>query len=287
MSWADELSDGAPPFSSRSGPAPASHAPSASDRGRRRDSVYGCLIDVASEDEALERIDTWAAGRESRAVFFCNAHSVVTARRSAGFAAVVERSDLALPDGQPVAWTLRRSGHASQRRVCGPDLMLRCCEQAAERGHAVYLFGSDPQTLVRLASELRLRFPALSIAGVESPPFRPMTPEEDAAVVERIRGSGARLVFVGLGCPKQEVWIDQHRGRLPAVMVGVGAAFGFHAGTVRRAPAWMQRFGLEWLFRLLCEPRKLWRRYLLTNTLYVAFAVRGEWRRRTLLVSED
>lgn len=283
MSRADELSGCA--SSSLTRPAPPTSPPGRA-TARRRQLVHGCLIDAVTEAEALARIEDWAARRESRAVYFCNAHSVVTARRHAAFTAIVERSDLAMPDGQPVAWMLRRQGHAGQRRVCGPDLMLRYCERAAVSRQAVYLLGSDAQTLERLCAQLRGRFPTLMIAGAESPPFRPMTAEEDAAVVERIHASGARVVFVGLGCPKQEQWIDAHRGPLQAVMVGVGAAFAFHAGTVRRAPGWMQRHGLEWLFRLLCEPRKLWRRYLLTNTLFLAFVVESEWRRRTALVRE-
>jgi N-acetylglucosaminyldiphosphoundecaprenol N-acetyl-beta-D-mannosaminyltransferase len=138
----------------------------------------------------------------------------------------------------------------------------------------VYFFGSSPDTLEALDQRLSVAFPSLIVGGYESPPFRPLTPQEDADAVARINASGAGLVFVGLGCPKQELWMQAHRGRINAVMLGVGAAFDFHAGTVSRAPAWMRHNGLEWLHRLASEPRRLWRRYLVTNTLFVWGAAR-------------
>uniref|UniRef100_UPI003137A617 WecB/TagA/CpsF family glycosyltransferase n=1 Tax=Variovorax sp. YR752 TaxID=1884383 RepID=UPI003137A617 len=224
--------------------------------------------------EVLQRVAGWAARRESRMVCLCNVHSVVTAGSDAAFGAAVRGSDLATPDGAPVAWLMRRLGHARQPRINGPDLMWRYCAQAAQRDESIYLYGGSPQSLQLLQQRLRQAFPALRIAGAHSPPFRALTPEEDEAEVNDIVASGAGTVWVGLGCPKQELWMAAHRSRIPAVLLGVGAAFDYHAGTLRRAPVWMQRCGLEWLYRLGKEPRRLWRRYLHTNSLFVLGALR-------------
>ncbi len=181
---------------------------------------------------------------------------------------------MATPDGAPVAWMLRKLGYASQQRINGPDLMWKYCEQAAQRGEAIYLYGGTPDTLEILQRRLAEIFPGLRIAGAYSPPFRAVTNEEDAADVRRINASGASTVWVSLGCPKQEKWMAAHRGRVNAVMIGVGAAFDYHAGTIKRAPTWMQNAGLEWLHRLCSEPRRLWRRYLVTNTLFMIGAAK-------------
>jgi N-acetylglucosaminyldiphosphoundecaprenol N-acetyl-beta-D-mannosaminyltransferase len=190
------------------------------------------------------------------------------------FAAVLRQADLATPDGAPVAWMLRRLGHPGQERINGPDLMWRWCGTAAQQGASIFLLGSAAATLARLEERLRATWPQLRIAGSLSPPFRPLTPAEDAQVIERINTSGAGVVFVSLGCPKQERWMAEHRGAVRAVMIGVGAAFDFHAGTVSRAPVWMRQHGLEWLHRLLSEPRRLWRRYLFTNSAFTLAAIR-------------
>ncbi len=236
--------------------------------------VLGTPIDALSPRQALDRIAAWAAAGDSRSVCICNVHSVVTASQEPPFAAALAAADMATPDGAPVAWMLRRQGVPAQRRVCGPDLMWAYCGEAAARGESIYLYGSTPETLARLQDRLLAAFPGLRIAGSWSPPFRAPTPEEDQADVERINASGAGTVWVSLGCPKQELWMAAHRGRVKAVMVGVGAAFDFHAGTVQRAPLWMQRSGLEWLHRLASEPRRLWRRYLHTNTRFIWGALR-------------
>lgn len=245
-------------------------------------SVLGARIDVLSWNAALGRLCDWARRRESRYVAICNAHVVVSASGDADYRAVINGADMATSDGAPVAWMLRRQGFAGQRRICGPDLMWALAERCAAQGVPVYCYGSTVQTLDLLARRLQAAFPTLAL-HVESPPFRALSEQEDAQVVARINASGAGVVFVGLGCPKQERWMAQHRGRVQAVMVGVGAAFDFHAGTVGRAPAWMQAHGLEWLHRLVSEPRRLWRRYLVTNTLFVWRAsgqlLRAGWRR--------
>lgn len=241
---------------------------------RTLEQILGATIDVLDWDEALERISAWANARESRIVCLCNVHSLVTARRDPAFGEVIREADLAAPDGMPVAWMLRRLGHIGQKRISGPDLMWRYCAGAAARGEKIFLFGAGDATLVALEKRLRAAFPGLIIAGAHSPPFRDLTNEEDREIIDRINASGANTVWVALGCPKQEQWMHAHRGHIRAVMLGVGAAFDYHAGTLRRAPRWMQFLGMEWLHRLACEPRRLWKRYLLTNTLFILGAAR-------------
>ena len=234
--------------------------------------VFGVPIDAIDLDTAVARIGGWAAAGDSRCVCICNAHSVVTARQDPRFGNVIRQADMATPDGAPVAWMGRWQGWPTQARVSGPDLMLAYCEAAAGRGEPIFLYGSTADTLDKLAAQLQSRWPALVIAGRFAPPFRPLTRAEDDAAVKLIHDSGARTVWVSLGCPKQETWIAQHRERVRAVMIGVGAAFDFHAGTQPRAPAWMRDHGLEWLYRLVKEPRRLWRRYLVTNSLFIGYA---------------
>ena len=231
--------------------------------------VLSAFIDALSWDEALLRLAQWAEDRESRYVCICNVHSVVTAHKDSAFQVVVNEADMTTPDGMPVVWALRMMGFARQQRINGPDLMWRFCQQAEENGQSVYFYGSTDRTLALLLVMLKAAFPKLVIAGKYSPPFRALTDDEDAAVIEHIHSSGAEVVFVSLGCPKQEMWMAAHRGKINAVMIGVGAAFDYHAGTIKRAPLWMQHAGLEWFYRLVSEPRRLWRRYLVTNTVYM------------------
>lgn len=239
--------------------------------------VLGVPIDAVTWDLALERVSKWASNRDSRVVCFCNAHSVVTAKQDSKFHAVILHSDLAVPDGTPVAWMMRRLGAPAQQRISGPDFMMRYCTLAARRRLPVGLFGSTPATLAQLKERLSAVLPDLEIVVAISPPFRPLSATEDQAIVDEINASGATALFVGLGCPKQETWMRDHRGRVHAVMLGVGAAFDFHAGTIRRAPEWMRRNGMEWLHRLFSEPGRLWRRYLVTNTSFVVGALRQLW----------
>lgn len=234
--------------------------------------IIGSPICPLTWRQALDTLAAWSAQRRSRYVCICNVHSVVTARFDPVFREVLANCDMATPDGAPLAWFLRKRGHPSQERINGPDLMLRYFAEAADRGEKIYLYGGRPEILVSLRIRLQERFPGLIIAGHYSPPFRPLTPEEDAAVVREINASGAGSVWVSLGCPKQEKWMARQAGRINAVMVGVGAAFDYHAGAVTRAPPWMQRYGLEWLHRLASDPRRLWRRYLVTNTLFIYYA---------------
>jgi N-acetylglucosaminyldiphosphoundecaprenol N-acetyl-beta-D-mannosaminyltransferase len=242
--------------------------------GRVTASVIGAPIDVVTWDAALARVTAWACSRESRYVCICNSHSVVTASQDEEFGRVVRNADMATADGAPVAWMLRRLGFSDQARINGPDLMWRYCRIAEHEGVPIYFYGSADRTLAMLRKSLIESFPLLKIAGMLSPPFRALSTQEDDAVVREINESGARVVFVSLGCPKQEKWMAAQRGCIQAVMIGVGAAFDYHAGVLRRAPLWMQRNGLEWLHRLITEPRRLWKRYLVTNTLFLIGAAR-------------
>ncbi|HZX26993.1 MAG TPA: WecB/TagA/CpsF family glycosyltransferase [Telluria sp.] len=244
--------------------------------------VLGTRIDALAWNEAVERIAGWASRRESRYVALCNVHSVVTARRERAFHAVLQLADMCAPDGAPVAWTVGRLRRRPQERINGPDLTLCLMARAARDGLRVYLYGATPDTLAAFARTLRARWPDLQLAGMYAPPFRALSAQEDADITNRIVQSGAQLVLVGLGCPKQERWMAAHCGRIPAVMLGVGAAFDYHAGTLKRAPLWWQQHGLEWFYRLLMEPRRLARRYLVTNTLFLAGVARqlaGQLRR--------
>lgn len=239
---------------------------------RRVVEPIGAPMDVLEWDDALARISGWARAGESRYVCICNAHSVVTASNDPAFMRVIREADMATPDGAPVAWLMRKLGAAKQERINGPDLMMRYCELAAASGEPIYLYGNTEPTLAELQVRLKQRWPGLVIAGAYSPPFRATAELEDPAVIEAINASGARTVWVSLGCPKQEMWMARHRGKINAVMLGVGAAFDYHAGTLRRAPRWMRAAGLEWLHRLVTEPRRLWRRYLFTNSAFIVKA---------------
>lgn len=239
------------------------------DAGKRN--LIGVQIDAADDEGALRRIEAAASERRPLAVSALAVHGVMTGRQDATHRARLNALDLVVPDGQPVRWALNLlHGTALRERVYGPNLMLAACALAARRGFGIYLYGSTEQTLDRLGASLRARFPDLIVCGQEPSRFRCLSPSEKAEVVDRVRASGARLVFVGLGCPRQEVWAYEYRTALSVPILAVGAAFDFHAGTTPQAPTWMQARGLEWLFRLVAEPRRLWRRYLLLNPWYVA-----------------
>lgn len=266
--WRYGLSDGTGTFPAPmpTGPAPLADATPAP---RLRVRVLSALIDAIEWPQALARLAEWGHKRESRYVCLCNVHSVVTARQEPDFEHVVNDADLALPDGAPIAAALRLEGHPSQRRINGPDLMWRHLRQCERLELPVFFYGSTDETLAALKQSMLLAFPRLKIAGMVSPPFRELTADEDEAYVQQINASNAAALFVGLGCPKQEHWMAVHRGRIQCVMLGVGAAFDYHAGIVKRAPKWMQRNGLEWVYRLISEPRRLVWRYLQTNSIFM------------------
>jgi len=234
--------------------------------------VLGVKVDAVGWDAAVDRIIAWSHEAVGRTIYLCNVHVAVSATRSPRLAAALGESDLVLPDGAPVAWMQRRLGASSQQRIDGPNLMERLCAAAERDGIPIFLLGGSPPALAALVLELAGRLPRLVIAGTWSPPFREFTPEDNRGMIDEINTSGARLVFVGLGCPKQELWMAHHKADVHAVMLGVGAAFDFHAKLKPRAPRWMQNSGLEWLHRLCSEPRRLWTRYLSTNSYFLIAA---------------
>lgn len=232
-------------------------------------SILGTRIDATSYGDACDRIAAWIDAGTGGYVVAANVHVVMTAHWQPTFQTVVNGARLVTSDGMPLVWGLRRLGIAAQPRVYGPDLMLAWCKRAAHTDKPIYLYGGTNTMVAKLAASLTQRFPGLVIAGTHAPPFRPLTHDEEVADAERIRQSGATVVFVGLGCPKQEQWMHRQRDRLPVVMVGVGAAFSFFSGEVAQAPRWMMALGLEWLYRFGQEPRRLWQRYLVHNPAFV------------------
>jgi N-acetylglucosaminyldiphosphoundecaprenol N-acetyl-beta-D-mannosaminyltransferase len=240
--------------------------------------VLTLQVSTLSLAEAVLQVLAWAEAGESRSVCAANVHMVMEAWDDPGFRDLVNGADLVTPDGVPLVWALRWQGRV-QERVYGPDLMLETCRLAELRNLPIGLYGSREAVLAKLVDRLRARFPALRIVYAHSPAFRPLTEQETAGILEAIRRSGARILFVGLGCPKQERWMAAHREDVSAVMLGVGAAFDFHAGTLPQAPGWMQRLGLEWLFRLIQEPGRLWLRYLKHNPRFLALLCLQRLRR--------
>ncbi len=232
--------------------------------------ILGSRIDATSYVNACDHIQSWAKQKTSCYVIAANVHVVMTAYWQRRFQQVVNGAALVTPDGMPLVMGLRLLGIKEQPRVYGPDLMLALCERLAQTGTSIYLYGGTSNTLDKLQRRLENQFPGLAIAGSYSPPFRPLTTEEEAADRERIHQTGAAIVFVGLGCPKQEEWMARQQDLLQAVMIGVGAAFSFHSGEVSQAPRWMMAWGLEWLYRFSQEPGRLWQRYLINNPAFVA-----------------
>ena len=229
-------------------------------------------VDATTYEDAARQVCAWTGQPDPRYVCVANVHMTMTAVDDRAFRDLVNRADLVTPDGMPLVWMLGRLGIPDATRVYGPTLMLHVCERAAREGIPVGFYGGTDDVLRDLQNTLESRYPGLDVAYVYAPPFRPLTEDEDASVVADIRASGTRILFVGLGCPKQERWMEQHKDRLPLVQLGVGAAFAFHAGHVKQAPAWLQDRGLEWAFRLVTEPRRLWRRYFYNNPRFLVMA---------------
>jgi N-acetylglucosaminyldiphosphoundecaprenol N-acetyl-beta-D-mannosaminyltransferase len=242
-------------------------------------SILGSRIDAVSWEQAVARIVRWAMAREARIVCLCNVHSVISARRDRALRAAIDSADLATPDGAPLAWLMRKRGYAEQQRISGPDLMWQVLAEAERLQLPVFMLGSTAATLTQLEAAVQRAYPQLPLAGLLAPPFHALTAAENDAIIKTINDSGAQLLMVGLGCPKQEIWMASHRERLHAVMLGVGAAFDYHAGILKRAPPFWQQHGLEWLYRLAMEPSRLLKRYLVTNTLFLLALPAELWRR--------
>jgi N-acetylglucosaminyldiphosphoundecaprenol N-acetyl-beta-D-mannosaminyltransferase len=233
--------------------------------------ILGVPLALTDYERTMDWMDATIASHGKGYVCVAATHTVMACQEDADLRAAVLNADLVVPDGQPLVWAMNALGHRLSSRVYGPDLMARYCERAATTGTRMFLYGGRNQgALVQLALNLRRRHPGLRIVGGYSPPFAPMTQEHEDAIVAEINASGADVVWVGIGVPKQEKWMARLRDRLDApVLVGVGAAFDFHAGLMPQAPHWMQTSGLEWMYRLGHEPRRLWRRYLRYNPRFV------------------
>jgi N-acetylglucosaminyldiphosphoundecaprenol N-acetyl-beta-D-mannosaminyltransferase len=239
------------------------------DRGKKN--ILGVLVDAVDYETATSRILDAARAKRGLSVSALAVHGVMTGVLNRTHCYRLNHLNLVLPDGQPVRWALNWLHRtALGERVYGPTLMLKVCERAAEHGLPIYLYGSRPDVLEALSANLRRRFPTLQIAGVSPSLFRQTSDEEKEEIVHAIHRSGAAITFVGLGCPRQETWVYEYCDVLSMPLIAIGAAFDFHAGTLRQAPEWLQEYGLEWLYRLILEPGRLWKRYLLLNPLYLA-----------------
>jgi len=244
---------------------------STSDAQLPRTNVLGVGVSAINMAQALDRIDTWIPDGDSQYVCITGVHGVMECQRDTALRDIHNAAGMVTPDGMPLVWFSKLKGRKWVERVYGPDLMLACCEHSLSKNYRHYLYGGAEGVPERLASRLSERFPGLSIVGTYSPPFRAATREEDDQIVQQINACDPDIVWVGLSTPKQERWMHEHVGRLTAaVLIGVGAAFDFHAGLKPQAPRWLQRSGFEWLFRLATEPRRLWQRYLVNNPLFIA-----------------
>jgi exopolysaccharide biosynthesis WecB/TagA/CpsF family protein len=240
----------------------------------KKRSLFGVELSVTCYSEVVDTVIAAARSGRGGVATFLAVHGIVSAATDPEFGRRVNACQIVAPDGQPVRWALNffhKAGLAD--RVYGPQVMRLVCRRCAELGLSVFLCGSTPRVLAMLAMKLGAMFPDLKIAGMESPPFRPLSAAENDALCDRINQSGAAVAFIGLGVPRQETFADANRNKIRAVQLCVGAAFDFHAGNKRTAPAFMQRFGLEWLFRLSQEPRRLWKRYLVTNSIFIGLFI--------------
>ena len=232
--------------------------------------VLGILVNAVNYEAAVDKIIVAARARKSLSVSALAVHGVMTGVLDRTHRYRINHIDLVLPDGQPVRWALNWLYNTElPDRVCGPNAMLQICERAAEEGLSIYLYGSKASVLEALSDNLCQRYPKLIIAGTQPSKFRNISPEEKQDIAQQIRDSGAAITFVGLGCPRQEVWAYEYRNDLSMPLIAVGAAYDFHAGNLAKSPEFLSKIGLEWLFRLVKEPRRLWQRYVLLNPLYI------------------
>ena len=245
--------------------------------------ILGVNIAITNMQETVNLIMDHLEDIRGQFICLSNVHTTVMAEKDAEYRKIQNSAFLALPDGSPLALVQRLRGYRSAEQVAGPDLMPALWKATEHTAYSHYFYGSTPETIEALQKNLGSRYPELKIAGMEAPPFRPLTEEEDRQAVERINASGADFVWVGLGAPKQEKWMYEHWGRIHGVMFGVGAGFDFHAGTVKRAPDWMRRHYLEWLYRLVQDPKRLWKRYVQTNGKFLLLSVKDAfvWKKYT------
>jgi len=261
--------------------APNDHLQATSAAGVPATSVLGVPVSLVDMNAAVATIVDWAQVGEPNFVCVRDVHGVMRAQTDPALLDIHRRAGMVTPDGMPLVWVSRLRGHGEVSRVCGADLVAALCEASVAAGLRHYFHGGKPGVADRMAAALSARFPGLIVAGTRSPPFGDLTSSEDAAETAAIAAAQPHIVWVGFSTPKQEYWMRDHVGRIPgAVLIGVGAAFDFYAGDVKRAPKWMHHSGLEWLHRLISEPRRLWRRYLVLGPKFVFAIMRSEIRGR-------
>ena len=238
-------------------------------------SVIGSPVTALPFEAQINLMVEWAAHRLSKVVCVANVHMIMEAKTRSEFANVLADADLVTPDGMPLVWLMNlTAANRRQDRVAGMDILMALCQQAEVKKISIFFLGSESAILDRMRKRLNQDFPGLKVAGMEPLPFRPLTSQEDEAVAQKINQSGAGLVLVSLGCPKQELWTSQHRGKIQAVMVGLGGVFPVYAGIQKWAPLWIRKMGLEWLYRLIQEPKRLWKRYFATIPPFLYFAIK-------------
>ena len=235
--------------------------------------VIGFPVAASTFDAQIKIILEWASSYESKIIFVANVHMLMEAYWHPDFSLILKSADLVTPDGMPLVWMMRLMGSRAQNRVSGMDLLLSLCKLAPLEDISIFFLGSELKILESIRIKLEHEFPNLRIAGMEPLPFRPLTPAEDKAIIQKIHESGTQLVLVSLGCPKQEYWMNQHKGKIQAVMIGLGGALPVFAGVHKRAPLWMRNSGLEWFYRLIQEPRRLWVRYTKTIPPFIWLAL--------------
>lgn len=241
--------------------------------------ILGVPISTINMSVAVSTIQNWVRDRNAQYICVRDVHGIMRAQDDDALMAIHHDAGIVTPDGMPLAWTLKSRGYQDAGRVCGADLVAALCKASVPAGTRHYLYGGKPGVAERMAARLIEQFPGLQITGFSTPPFRPLTAVEDEAAIAEISAMQPDVVWIGLSTPKQEYWMRDHVGRIPgATLIGIGAAFDFYAGDVKRAPRWMHESGLEWLHRLISEPRRLWRRYLILAPKFVALMVRGDAR---------
>jgi N-acetylglucosaminyldiphosphoundecaprenol N-acetyl-beta-D-mannosaminyltransferase len=234
--------------------------------------VISMDVDVTNIEAALSQVETLANSKSGSYVCVSNVHMCMEVFDSSDFESVVNNADLVIPDGRPLSWAQRLLGHSDAEQVRGQDIMNTICQQSGTKNLNIGLYGgSSDELLQQVIIELKSSYPDINITFSYSPPFRPLTDEEDQGIIQKINDSNVNVLFVGIGCPKQERWMAEHKDPLSCVMLGVGAAYDFIAGSKKHAPRWMQRVGLEWLFRLCSEPQRLWKRYLQQNPRFIYY----------------
>lgn len=232
--------------------------------------ILNSKITATSYNDTISQIEGWIKTNEKhKYICICNTHSLVTASKDADFNKVLDNANICTPDGMPLVWALRMLGYKEQERVDGPNLMLKLNEVSAKKGYKVYLYGGTEEVLERLEAKLTELYKGIKIVGKYSPPFRDLSEKEELGICEMINNTQPDITFISLGCPKQEKWMHRNTKNINSVLIGVGAAFNYTIGDIKRAPLFFQKIGMEWFFRFIMEPRRLWRRYFYNNSVFI------------------